>query len=389
MSPGHRVTLLTAYVVEGLTSVASTMLMVSIFFYTEHLYGWTLAQNFMLAAGQGVMYVIGALLADPFAARVGRRKAVVILSVLMAGICTVGIYSDGGVLLTIVLLAYTVVCAAIWPLLESLVSSDADAHTLSRRIGIYNLVWSGVGAVMVAVCGSIIQFAPGWFFPITVAAHAAAAVVMWPAMRQTRVEAPAQAAHFEPEPELLRARTLALWLSRLSLPATYVVIYGLMAMMPSLPIMRTLEPSAQTLLGSIWLAARWILFLMLGYSVWWHTRPRVLLVSAIVMLGGFLGVTMLESIPAMAASQVALGAALGIIYMGSLYFGMVLSEGSTEHGGYHEALIGLGSILGPGAGAAAQLISPGSVTPGIIAVGSVIALSVLATVVVDARFSRR
>ena len=28
--------------------------------------------------------------------------------------------------------------------------------------------------------------------------------------------------------------------------------------------------------------------------------------------------------------------------------GMVLSDGSTEHGGYHEALIGLGSVLGPG-----------------------------------------
>src|SRR4029078_3994466 len=58
------------------------------------------------------------------------------------------------------------------------------------------------------------------------------------------------------------------------------------------------------------------------------------------------------------AGQGVLGLALGLIYSASLYFGMVLSEGSTEHGGYHEALIGLGTILGPGARAFAQWLPP-------------------------------
>ena len=78
-----------------------------------------------------------------------------------------------------------------------------------------------------------------------------------------------------------------------------------------------------------------------------------------------------------------------MIYSGSLYFGMVLSEGSTEHGGYHEALIGVGWVLGPTAGAITQWIWPGNVTAGVIAVGAVIGLSVLAVAAADLLVGRK
>jgi hypothetical protein len=202
------------------------------------------------------------------------------------------------------------------------------------------------------------------------------------------------------EPQLLRSRTLALWLSRLALPATYVVIYGLMALMPSLPIMRNLDPTRQTLIGSIWMASRWFAFLALGLTNWWHTRPRLLLAAAMVMLIAFIGVTVRPSdllhhstfaidLLSMSFGQLALGACMGVVYSCSLYFGMVLSHGSTEHGGYHEALIGLGQVLGPGAGAIAAIMRPGNVGAGIMAVGSVIFLSALAVVIASMIGSRR
>jgi hypothetical protein len=58
---------------------------------------------------------------------------------------------------------------------------------------------------------------------------------------------------------------------------------------------------------------------------------------------------------------------------------MVLSSGSTEHGGYHEALIGLGMLLGPGSGVIAQLIAPASPSAGIAAIALLLFLSVLAS----------
>ena len=199
-------------------------------------------------------------------------------------------------------------------------------------------------------------------------------------------------AHVSPahiEPELLRLRTTALWLSRVALPATYVLIYGLMALMPSLPVLKPLDTARQTLVGSTWMATRLLTFIVLGAGSWWHTRPRLLIAAAWLMLLAFLGTVVRPSdllghgneiidLVSMIASEVLLGIAIGLIYAASLYFGMVLSQGSTEHGGYHEALIGLGSVLGPGSGAIAQWLFPGNVRAGIVAVGSVVAASVLA-----------
>jgi hypothetical protein len=98
---------------------------------------------------------------------------------------------------------------------------------------------------------------------------------------------------------------------------------------------------------------------------------------------GFLDVSMLV------AGQILLGAATGLIYTASLYFGMVLSDGSTEHGGYHEALIGVGMMLGPGAGAVAQWIWPGNQAMAVAAVAGLLTLSVMSAGVVAVRLSRR
>jgi hypothetical protein len=136
------------------------------------------------------------------------------------------------------------------------------------------------------------------------------------------------------------------------------------------------------------MAARFVMFLWLGATTWWHTRPMLLLGSAAIMLGAFIGVTT-APLPGMLAAQIELGAVMGVIYSGSLYFGMVLSQGSTEHGGYHEALIGLGSILGPGVAALTQQYWPGSVRAGVTAVACLITASVLAATIATMRAGRR
>jgi hypothetical protein len=57
---------------------------------------------------------------------------------------------------------------------------------------------------------------------------------------------------------------------------------------------------------------------------------------------------------------------------------MVLSDGSTEHGGYHEALIGMGTVIGPGAAFVAERVGGGDPLWGVLAVALVLAASVLA-----------
>jgi hypothetical protein len=170
-----------------------------------------------------------------------------------------------------------------------------------------------------------------------------------------------------------------------------------MAMMPSLPVIKTLTPTVATLVSSVWMASRWVTFLILGATAWWHSRPRILLISAVAMVPAFLGIaipgaqlwlwhdaTISASLNFMIAAQLLLGVCVGVIYSGSLYFGMALSEGSTEHGGYHEALINFGSALGPVAGLLAESYFPNNLPIAISSVSAIIGVSVLATVLTPA-----
>jgi MFS family permease len=382
------------YAVEGLCSIGGNLMQVGIFFYTNRRFGWGLRENFTLAATQGVVYVVGALLANRLATRVAPRRALAGVCAVLTLIALTPLATDSPSAMVAAVLAYTATIGLCWPILESLVSTGVDPHLMSRRISIYNVVWAGTGAATLAVNGTIIEFWPAGVFVITALVHGTSAVIMLksaPPRRGETGEVPAHAphpAHADPEPELLRVRTLALWLSRISMPASYALIYALSALLPSLPSMQRLPTWAATLVGSTWLAARWLTFVVLWLDDWWHTRPRALMAAAWLMLAGFAGAA---SQPVASAGpdalrlnlawlilcQVVIGISIGLIYSASLYFGMVLSEGSTEHSGYHEALIGLGSVLGPGAGAVAQWARPGETTLGVLAVAGVLMLSTL------------
>jgi MFS family permease len=426
LAPG----VLSLYLIESMATIGGTLMSIGIFFYMKYRFGWRMPQSFMLAAAQGLVYIPGALGAGPIAARLGQRRtlaAAYAVLALLTGIAFAlakrgGAGSAAGVVAA--LLAYTFTIGISWPILEGLVASGGPPAWIARRLAIYNVLWPAGGALAIAVEGTVLDLWVGGLFLIPGALHLASLALLafvgadprvcpprfgeeegrdraLP-LQQTETKgqaqgpAPTNPPHPEPEPELLRKRTLALWLSRTALPATYTVIYGLMPMMPSLPTVKPLSTASQTVVASVWLMTRWMAFVILALGTWWHTRPRTLLWAAVVMGISFFGMTIrptagaspMIDLVSMIAWQALLGLAIGMIYAGSLYFGMVLSEGSTEHGGYHEALIGLGWILGPAAGAAAQAIKPDDLWLGITAVGAVIGLSVLAVLLVAAKLRR-
>lgn len=395
------------FTVEFLSSAAANFLQVGIFFYTAHRFHWSLRSNFLLAAVQGISYVLGAMNANRLTRYWSRRDALTRIYFALCVVALAGAALPYSVALAVLLPIYSGLAATSWPMLEGLVSEGLESDALSRRIALYNVLWAAGGALVLAVNGTVIEHFGGGVFAFPAIFHGVAMTLMRISARSNVDPSPPAAEVGAPhppvahvEPELLRLRTTALWLSRVALPATYVLIYSLMALMPSLPVFRTLDPARQTLVGSTWMATRLLTFLALGYTIWWHTRPRILTVAAWLMLFAFLGTVVRPSdllghgtqstdLLAMIACQALLGVALGLVYAASLYFGMVLSDGSTEHGGYHEALIGLGSILGPGSGAIAQWFWPQNVRAGIIAVGSVVAASVLAVGVTALVLRRR
>ena len=67
-------------------------------------------------------------------------------------------------------------------------------------------------------------------------------------------------AQLDPEPELIPMRTTAKRLSRIALPSTYAVINSLVAVMPTLFVIRRAAPEMQTLLASVWMMSARALF---------------------------------------------------------------------------------------------------------------------------------
>jgi MFS family permease len=396
MARSPRARLSTYFLVEFLCSIGQPLLTMGIFFYTHNVLHFSLRENLLLAVGQGVVYTIGAMLAHAIVERFGQRRALIAVNIAMCVVVIAAVVVPTPMVVVAVLLVYTFLIAINWPMLESRVSGCGPSATLSGRIGLYNFVWSFASCAMFALTGAIIAAWPSGMFAIPLIVHALSAVAMWigddPDDVIARSQQPWNESSEHPHAELAlrQQRTLALWLSRLSLPSMYVVSNGLVSMMPSLPSIQGFSVPVQTALGSLWLAARCVAFVLLGITVFWHARPKLLLLACAGMLVSFLLIALPPShwIRAIASldratlvvAQLVLGLCMGIIYAASLYFGMVLSEGSTEHGGYHEALIGLGFVLGPGAAFVTQQFAPGNVTASVYAVAGVVAFSlVLAT----------
>jgi len=367
------------FTLEGLASVGGNLLMYGIFFSMHKRFGWGARKNLLLSSAEGIAYVIGALAANPLSHRIDRQRLLRLLEIAMVIAALAGACFAVPQVLVVLLLGYTMLSAAQWPLMESLISIGATPAQVSRRISIYNLVWSGTGAATVAACGILIARFPQGIFLATAAVHLAGCALL------LRIHPQPDRAHAQllPHPELIPLRKLAKRLSRIALPATFAVIYALGAIMPTLPVIQSARPEARTLLAGVWMIARWFCFVFLGTTSWWHTRPRALLVSAVILLAAFLGVTLVPSVLAMILWQLVLGAAMGLIYSASLYFGMVLSDGSTAQNAYHEALIGVGCILGPGCGALASQIRPGDPHASILAVASILWISIIAACVVS------
>ena len=65
----------------------------------------------------------------------------------------------------------------------------------------------------------------------------------------------------------------------------------------------------------------------------------------------------------MTLGQILFGVALDLIYYSSLFYSMDASSAKGEHGGVHEAVIGLGNCLGAGMGAVALGVFPQNPRP--------------------------
>jgi predicted MFS family arabinose efflux permease len=149
-------------------------------------------------------------------------------------------------------------------------------------------------------------------------------------------------------------------------------------LVPELAARFGLSTALAGFVASVWMFARLGAFAMLWKWTAWHYRFGWLLSAYVLMVASFLAMLMGPTLSIIVVAQIVFGFAVGLIYYSSLFYAMdVGGESQGEHGGIHEALIGLGIFGGPFAGAAALQVLPASHHTGTWAVGALLVAGLL------------
>src|SRR6266581_8940209 len=145
------------FILEGLNSFATVYYLFYLYFFMQMAFGFGNKANLVLAAANGMIYMVGSFFAGRFAQRFGYFKSLklgfaVMLLGLGAGTHIGSARGQIGVMAVMVL----GMCFA-WPPLEALVSENEPPPGVQTMVGIYNVVWAGTGALAYFSGGAMLE----------------------------------------------------------------------------------------------------------------------------------------------------------------------------------------------------------------------------------------
>ncbi len=161
------------------------------------------------------------------------------------------------------------------------------------------------------------------------------------------------------------------WLAN---PFAYIAINTLVAVIPGLAERLRLSTTLAGFCCSVWCFARFGTFFTLWLWDGWHYRFRWLLLAYLALIGAFTAILTVPSLAVLVLAQLVFGAAVGLMYYSSLFYSMDVGDNKGEHGGLHEAAIGLGNFAGPAVGAASLYFLPQYANAGALAVSGLLTL---------------
>lgn len=367
------------FTIEGINSFAVVIYFNYLYFYFRDTFGFNDRQNLELAAFLGLVYIFASLWAGKIARRIGYFTALKTGFAIMAVGLLVGsqLHSVAG--------AIAAACVAnfgmcfIWPVLEALISEGDTPEHVPHAVGIYNIIWAVTNASAFFLGGTLIEklgyqsifYVPLGFMLLQFV------MIFWLEKIHPPELARAKAAGHElaPNPNRpgfaqVKAFQRMAWLAN---PFAYIAINTLLAVLPGIAHKFDLTPMFAGFVCSLWCFVRVAAFVVLWRWHGWHYRFRWLITAYVLMTVSFAVILVVPNLAVMLIAQIFFGATVGLMYYSSLFYAMDAHDSSSEHGGIHEAAIGLGNCLGPAAGAAALWLAPQNTTGGAWAVTGLLA----------------
>ena len=393
------------FFLEAINALGTAFYFNFLFFHMGAQFGWTDGGNFALSATHGFVYIFAALYAGKFAQRRGYVRALRLGFAIMAAALLAAGLLPGAATQIALLIVWTVGVCFTWPTLEGAVSDGEPPARLTRMIGIYNLTWAGGAALGYFAGGALLEtLGPRSIFFVPAALHALQFALTFtlnldrgnlsskPAPTNTNANAnanvsPENAALPPLTPRPIARTRLFLRLAWFANPFAYIAINSILPVIPSVARKLELSPMLAGFFCSIWLFARLGAFLVLWLWPGWHYRRGWFFGAYGVVMISYLAILLSANLVVLALAQLAFGLGLGLIYYSSLFYSMDLGDTKGEHGGFHEAAIGIGIFAGPAVGALALHFWPHAPNAAAWTVGAVLLAGLIGSLIIARRTS--
>jgi predicted MFS family arabinose efflux permease len=368
------------FILEGLNSFSTVYYLYYFYFFMQTEFGYGNKANLALAALSGAVYTVMAWQGGIFAQRYGYFRALKFGFSIMLGALAAGsqLQNESG---QIVVMALTVtgICFT-WPTLEALVSEGETRAGVQRMVGIYNMVWAATGAAAYFTGGAMFEKLGArslFYIPLVMVAGQLCLTYWIEAQSRVGQASRLPSAPFPPAPTPHPAgpkTKVFLRLAWLANPFAYIAINTLIAVVPGVAQRLGLSTMMAGFCCSLWCFSRLGAFYVLWRWDGWHYRFRWLLVSYLALVGTFAAIVMAPNLGVLVLAQLVFGVVAGLIYYSSLFYSMDLGDTKGEHGGIHEAAIGVGNFAGPAVGAASLHFLPQYHNSGALAVSGLLLL---------------
>jgi len=390
---------------EAMNSLATAYYFYYFYFFMEKRFGFDSKANLTLAALNGLLYMTFAWGAGRFAQRFGYFTALKIGFATMMAALSTGLRATTPAAEIAVMAVAVMGMSFTWPTLEALVSEGESRSGLQHMVGLYNVIWAATGAIGYFIGGALLDKLGllSLFYVPAIIHFLQLCLTFWVEARSGGARSglpaiPQGAADLEPGvPALPKPPTEAaapaaagkfLRMAWLANPFGYIAINTLLAAMPGVARRLGLSTTMVGVCCSVWCFARFASFFTLWHWNGWHYRFRWLLLAFIGLIASFTVILTSSSLALVVAAQVVLGGALGLLYYSSLFYSMDASDAKGEHGGIHEAAIGMGNCAGPAVGAASLYFLPQYANSGVFAVSSLLVLGLAGLVSIQLRPGR-
>lgn len=364
------------YVLEGVNSFATAYYFNYLMFLLQRDHGFTNLHTLGIGAIHGFLYVGASWFAGRFGQRHGYFTSLRIGFGGMAGGIALGWLMPSAMAQVAALLVWTVTMCFTWPMLEALVAEHETHDRLPRRIGLYNVTWAGAGTAGYFLGGSIFErLGASSLYWLPILLHLALfAATFFLERRHDRWLAtapPAETWHPDPATQARKPKCFQ-QLAWIGNPFAYMAMNTLLAVVPGIAANAGLSIEQAGQLMALWYGVRTATFLLLWHWHGWHYRFGWFLGAMVLLIAGFVAIMTTRQLWILVLGQVAFGWATGLLYYSSLFYALDGSETKGEHGGIHEAFIGLGIGAGPAVSTAALWFSGSTFAPAVAVSGALL-----------------